>query len=352
MSPPSLSSFVVCDLETAGLEASRDPDVVVWGGTLTTEHGTVWYDELDSLYQAYLDLDRLMVFHNGKFDARVLSLRGFNVENWHDTMVMSYQFSPGSLQDVDSVAKRLKVKHRKVKLPKDWDWSKPHMPTLIHYAKGDGQVQWQMLAALLKKFEKAPGAWEFYLKVDAPYMFLSLAMEDTGLYVAPDARDSLIQTLDESMRSSYTLIQQRHPLVPATVEWSDDEKTYLVSDSAVTEYRRGYYKRHDVTKYNHCNLAEFNPHSAGHVGWVLTRHYNWVPTEFTEKSQQPKTGADQLADTNNDFSAAVLEYLQASKIRGTFLKAFEEHSDSRGFVHGRFNTTRTRSGRLSSSEPK
>lgn len=348
MTVPSFSAFIVCDLETAGLEAATDPDVVVWGGTLTTEHGTTWYSDLPSLWEAYKKSKRVIVFHNGKFDERVLSLRGYKVPEWHDTMVMAYQFEPGApSQGVEAVARRLKIREGKLKLPKDWSWNNPDQELLVRYAKQDGLVQFEILKRLLAKFDSQ--TWEFYLRVDAPYIQLALGMEDVGLYVAPKARDTLIEHLDDVLRTNLVTMLNTRLLVPAVVQWDGDK--YVPSESAVVNYKRGKYTKNGVTKYAHCRLEELNPNSAGHIGWVMQEVFSWEPTEFTEKTQEPSITNETMGAFNADFTVALVEWLLASKVRGTFLKAFVTASDSNGYVHGKFNTCRTRSGRLSSSDP-
>ena len=357
------TNLVTIDLETAGLGASADPDAQVWGATFTTdEEGTIWvtgWEDVADTYQSYADDGYTPVFHNGKFDARVFAIRGVHIPAWHDTKVMSYQVWPGyPSHGLEDVAKRLRLPQNKMKLPDDWDWNNPDHTILEKYAIRDGEVQHKVLHKLIERMDKLK-VTNNYLEVDMPYELETIYMEDTGLYVAPAQREAMQKELEEVLSRNYRIAAETRLLVPAKLEWDDgvyvpQAKTYSKTVRLCERAESpsvGYHKKNGVTIYDHCQLKELNLNSSRQVCWVMQQVIGWEPHQFTDKTCEPSTGVEHMSTFDHPFVDAFLEWQQASKIHGTFLEAFEKHSDNSGFVHGHFNTTVTATGRLSSSAP-
>lgn len=131
----------------------------------------------------------------------------------------------------------------------------------------------------------------------------------------------------------------------------------------------------------------FNPGSDRQVGTILFEYYGCRPTEltdtgfttlaarFTRLSKTNKdltfgevidaavekkewanfsTKADVLHEYERqgvDFAPLVLEYREAQKLHGTYVKPIEEKLDRDGRIHGSFNLTGAATGRLSSNNP-
>ena len=107
--------------------------------------------------------------------------------------------------------------------------------------------------------------------------------------------------------------------------------------------------------------ASFNPNSPKQVGEILygKSYMNLPPTKTTKKSSTYSTDKDVLATLAiesdrlelQEFCKYIIEYKQAWHLNGTYVTGLIKHASSLSCIHSSFNLARSRTGRLSSSDP-
>lgn len=98
----------------------------------------------------------------------------------------------------------------------------------------------------------------------------------------------------------------------------------------------------------------FNPASSPQVASVVYTELGFKPTSFTE-SGLISTDDQELKKTGHPVAKGVIEYRRLSKMKGTYTDNVMEYAlpepDGTYRIHTTINTTRTETGRLSSSSP-
>ena len=90
-----------------------------------------------------------------------------------------------------------------------------------------------------------------------------------GWYFDEPAAWKLESTLRQELESLTQVLRNRHPLVAGSL--------FTPKRSNKTS---GYVEGATFSR-----LKEFNPTSRDHIAWVMETHYNWKPTQFTDKGK-------------------------------------------------------------------
>lgn len=374
------ADIIVVDLETRGLRRGVPILGLAWADA-TGSGAEQWTgsEEQVARWQHVFDT-KTLVFHNGKFDVRVLREHGFTIRpgSYHDTQIMAYVLDPThDSYSLKNCAIREGVSQKLDYAPEGgWDnavWDEQ----MAEYAEGDGVAEYELYHVYRERLAADQQALEHYLSIELPFVEVILEMEETGFTLDLPAlerlRTELVQQTDE-LRLAMHL---EAGMVPGdTVEYKTRTPLGVASGGMTginTLAARPYCRLQDkelgrcfkgewrLAKkfehvdrdviFDHCKIVEFNPNSGHHIAERLTTLYGWVPTEFTP-TKSPKTDAETLGYVSETMPLAkyLVEYAEVNKVLTSFIEPFSTMHDN-GVLRANFNQTVTKTGRLSSSNP-
>lgn len=329
-------------------------------------------DELTALFSQHT-----LVFHNAKFDVRVLRGHGVEIKpgTYHDTMVMAFAHDPtADSYSLRNCAERY-TNERKLFTP-DETWS-AWTDEMATYCLQDTVATLALYERVNLLLQQDALAYRHYALIELPFIECIMEMERNGFFID---RAKLSRLYDEMGQEIDDLRKYLAAIVPPQ---PGETKVYSRGaerlNGKMTRNRKGIwvwfdgdavdptnvthsYARGGVRRYDHCIVNEFNPNSGIMVGAVLSR-LGYEPDEedgFTDAGNI-KTDAGTLKlveDTAQDgsdlkvFVSALMRYKVLYKIRNTFLESFKDKLNPEdGYLRGSFNQTVARTGRLSSSNP-
>ena len=384
-SPVMPSNIVVIDLETKGLARGVEILGIAWANS--DEAGAEKYNEANRAHwQSIFDTETL-VFHNAKFDVRVLRDCGYTIRpgSYYDTQVMAYV--------IDSSHESFSLKNcalregtaTKIDFTPDGGWDTAEWsPEMEDYAAADAEATHQLYQKYRHQISADAKALHHFNRVEMPFVEVILEMESTGFTLDMGALRALHHDLSAQTGTllSGTLAiggmvaggtveyKARVPLgvgdamTGATVTSAVPYCLVTQSDLArpVTGKRTNFEKgelalprKFELVERNctfdHCTVEPFNPNSGRHIAATLTKLHGWEPVGFTPTGQ-PKTDAESLGYVSDTMPLAALlvEYAEVNKVLTSFIGPFLEMQDA-GVLRANFNQTVTVTGRLSSSNP-
>lgn len=338
---------VVVDLETSDLTGK-----LIWCvGLAYTDHVTcVEWDEVrtPALLTA-LFTEMTPIFHNAKFDVRVLREHGVVIEpgSYWDTVIMSYVWNPRrehghSLASWGRELRYTKVDYRQACIDAGLldaaaqvgtEHLLPYDNLKRDYCMRDCAVTMKLYQHLHTKLVSDPRAYQLLVEIELPMIDCLIEMEQTGFYVDKPASLAMVETLTTACAD---LRLQMSALMP------------FVRGKEIV-YARGMHKRNGVVFYNRCELQDFNPNSNSQIADALTRLYGWEPEKHTP-SGAPCTDTDTLEGLPYPLARVLVEYSTVNKMHG-MVSGYLTHLGSGRRLHGNFNQVVTKTGRLSSSDP-
>jgi DNA polymerase I len=332
--------LIACDTETKGLGGEL-LGFGFWGyDSLLDEHMGLVYSkaEAQNLHQfiqkEFFDKHKV-IFHNAKYDLKILRREGFVVEDYHDTMLMAHLLNPLMPCSLDEVSKRY-LGEGKIEIENkgNLEWT----PETIEYCLKDNKLTYTLALVLLKELNEDPKQLKWYLETELPFVEAILEMERIGLVVDRNRTIDAINEYEVKVEDALAEVRTIAPLVPG--------KEVI--------YKKGYHAKHGEVTWNHCKLEEFNPASGDHVIHVL-KAQGWEPSKVTP-SGKPSTEAEVLEELDYPIIKNILIYKDYQKAIGTYLEAFLNYSEplagEYAVLYGTFNQCGTITGRLSSSQPK
>lgn len=246
-----------------------------------------------------------VVFHNAKWDLRVLKRNGMTTPEPHrvmDTMIAAYtlgwgkqDISVGENNDVGMVGGlglKYLARRRLGKEMKTWE-QVCEDPTTIPYYNADDST-----ATLLLWEDMRPQLGKIFT-IDMPLLDVLMTMEERGVAVDP-AR-------------------------------LQDYETYLVKQLASYDF-------------------PFNPNSPKQLQDYIYGQLKITPWKFTD-SKQPSVDSDVLEKIDDDTVRRVVEFKRLYKERNTYTRSYLERMAIDGRIHPEFKQTSTATGRLSSANP-
>jgi len=297
------------------------------------------------------------VFHNAAFDVAVLRRYGLVIDDYEDTMLMSYSIETGQEHGLEAWGERLgyaKMDYRAecirlgyidersaagFEFTQLWD-----LDLLMAYCKRDCELTHKLDKHLSAKLAEDERALELYYNVDLPYIEVIMEMEATGIVIDKSSLDPFYGQLTNAQAR----IQKR---ITNIIPWNITAKPTDYKGEGGSFKSSKNVERFGVdVVYNHCPLEPFNPDSDKQVAAALTQVYGWQPKVFT-KTEAPKVSKDILVDVRNPLAQNINAYNKIGVIVGTFLETFRTQTDDKQILRGSFNQCIARTGRLSSSRP-
>ena len=249
-----------------------------------------------------------VVFHNYKWDARVLAKAGMKLPELskvHDSMIMAYCLGLGR-QDVRTDSSKIDVgisgglglkylARRHLGMEMDsWDSIKDQPPEkMVEYNAKDS------VATLLLWEQFKPQLPEHYFTIDMPLLHVLMAMEDRGIMVDPK--------------------------------------------------KLGNYEAYLNKEIGSIELP-FNPYSTKQLKDYIYGKLKVQPFSFTP-SGEPSVDADVLETIDDPIVKKVLAYKSLYTEKNTYTKNYVKCLELGERIHPEFKQVRTATGRLSSANP-
>jgi len=324
---------VVADIESSSLYPREG---YILGIALSSRAGSGVYiesdcidDQVEELLQKLFD-QKVMIFHNAKFDMKWLSYHfNFKFPKWHDTMIMHYLLNEGEAHDL----KTLTMKYTSM-----------------------GEYDYELTA-----FKKA------YMKTHrvkvADFTYDLIPFDTMWKYAAADA--------DATMR----LFNKFAPIVDLHFKWLYEnimlrgtqflmeieetgvpfDKGYLLSantkfENEIFELKQKLYKFPEVKEIEEERGEKFNPGSTAQLAILFFDKLNLPVTKQTPTGN-PSTDKEvltYLADLH-PIPEIVMKIRNKIKLRSTYIVKVLNGMDLDGRLRAGFHLHTVTSGRLSSS---
>jgi DNA polymerase I len=251
--------------------------------------------------------------HNIKFDIRVVQKYGLNVKgHLCDTKIAAWMLDENRstiLKDlgVDVLGKKV-VKFENL-IERGRDFLDVPLNDAADYSAQDVVLPWELTCLLLKQLKKE-NLLNHFLKVEMPFLWVLIDMENNGFYIDIDGL-------------------MKYGKVIATEKKKAAELCYKVAGE------------------------NFNINSSQQLSDILFNKMGYKPIRMT-KSEKPSTAADvmeELAKKGCKLADSVLYYRKYEKLGSTYIDAMPGHLGKDGRIHCKYHPTGTVTGRLSSSTP-
>ena len=331
----NFNEYIVIDLETTGLiEKGVIPDIVCFSWCYGKESGA----SPDIKNLPVIIGDKIPVFHNAKFDVPILRYHGIEIDEYHDSMIMSYVLDTSLKHNLRACAERVGT----LKLVHDWDGEIVWSDELAKYAEQDAIATWEVFKNLAPQILQNKDNWNIY-SLELQFLERVIEYEKNGLPVDVAEAENYHDELTQGINSIKREITKKYPKVP-----SKKLKTYKKEHPELGQF---FHSNPSEKEWNYQLNEPFNYNSVHHKSWILQQE-GWKPTEFS-KTGTPKLDAAVIASIEDKYpTAKVFQELSGlHKTLNTFVLALLDNRDEHDFVHTSVNQTVTRTGRLSSSKP-
>jgi DNA polymerase I-like protein with 3'-5' exonuclease and polymerase domains len=358
--------FIGLDIESASLDARRDPDVRLWCVSFVEQVGrdylaqtftsiTETKEHVESLLR---DKSVTFIIFNASFDVAVLRVRGINVPpgRYICSRLMGYINDTqdfNSLEHVAStqlfqskhdikslIAERTSVTKKSDVFTYDYD-SDPEAFTLLKsYCEQDARLALLWFNQLHgNKYVLDIEMENVFFELELPYVEVIMEMEATGVFIDPQVLEELKPILDQEISSAQSSILDELSLLPAKLSWDSSTKSYVPEE---TLYIKGvssnklnterYYQDSDGSVicsepskvYSHCKLSSYNPNS-NHLPWVLMC-MGWKPEKLSKKTGEPTTDFKVISsiESKYPFLKTSRHLAEVTKIKTTFADKISE----------------------------
>ena len=329
--------YVACDTETTGLYP-RDGYVLGISLTHKSEQGVYistecMSEKTEELMQEIFNT-RLVVFHNAKFDLKMLEYHfDFKFPKVSDTMLMHYvldetQGSHGLKQlalkytnygDYDKALDDFRTQYCKEHkiLKGDFTYDLIPFDILAEYAAIDTAVTYDLYQMFVRKVAANVQLKKVYQELMLPGMLFLRNVEENG--------------------------------VPFDIDRLKKVQAYM--ETEVQEAKDKLYEYSEIHQFEKDNEKVFNPNSTAQLRTLLFDYLGLTPTGKLTGTGAASTDAEVLKTLAKEHPVpgVILDIRQKSKIKNTYLDKIIPEIDRDGRLRTGFNLTSTTSGRLSSS---
>ena len=330
------ASVVSCDLESTGVEPTRDRITAIGFGVMTEGQGPVAviipYEMIEASKEAIIDFVRTfpgkLVFHNIKFDMSFLRVWSGDETLTpvcpKDTLMMVYALDErGSSNENSGMAYFTAGLKDQSRLR--YDIPDYHFDFDEFLSLPDGEKPWWPLYA--------------YLAIDVSvtvklYLDLESELEGESEKLMP-----LVDRLLVPGALAFGLIETRGFFVDVPylkeLEVSLSEEIQKIRLDLDYRARSAGWDKDDFNPGSHKQIAE------------LAQLWKFTPTSFEKEVLQVEIELGAWPQDCKEFFRTLLEYRQKDKVLGTYVKGILKRVDGNGRLHSDFLLHGTDTGRLS-----
>jgi DNA polymerase-1 len=335
--------YVVCDVETNNLQAD---ELHMLGLFFPESMEILHYGEEDGIklfLEECLVPNYTPIFHNANFDIKVIDkFFGVRFDDYEDTLIMSYIITPGnashSLESWGALMNYPKLEQSDFSVVTE---------EMYEYNTRDLTLTWNLFLHLKDRFSKSKAASWCYENIDLPYTKVLYELNNNGVMIDENAWSVFSKSVSEEMDSLLEEMIKIAPLVPCG--------NIVRTKNPRSDYGNepGKYKnlgQDDKGKYLARKWGTFSPGSADQMSYALNKLYGWTPTKKSKKTGKALINEEVLRELDYPLAVLYTKYAKLKTISSTFGdKMLAKASDGRLQPH--FNSTSTRTGRLSCSNP-
>lgn len=292
-------------------------------------------DECLHLLQLVVDMNNGSVFHNMKFDFKMIKYHlgiDFDRSKVDDTMVMHYLLDENSPHGLKALALKytdfgayddelddFKKSYCRQHGIKEEDFTYDLIPfdVLSRYAAIDAAVTLTLYNKFLPILQANPRLYSVYRAIGIRSTLFLMDMEEEGIPFSEYRLRVAKEFLDEEIE---------------------------IAKEEVFSYK-------EIIQFGIDNDVIFNPNSVYHLRAVLFDYIGLEPTGKKTATDAISTDAEVLEElsSKHPLPALLLKIRQLGKIRNTYIDKILKGINKNGKVHTNFNNTFVTSGRLSSS---
>lgn len=283
--------------------------------------------------QACQDAEVKWVYHNAKFDIRVIkNALGVRLTAWWDT-----QLAASCLNENES--HRLKDLHLKYcdsqddesltfdKLFNEVPFTYVPITSGYLYAAGDPLKTWELME-FQQKFlnpDKLPGPYNVFRNIEMPVVDVVADMEDRGVCLDLEFADELSKKYNQQLKER-------------------EAKVYEVLDM--------YKEEIEEFRNTNPNTMLSNPIGIGSPKQLAIVFYDILKLKSPDKDKPRGTGEEIIQQLDTPLSKALLDYRETQKLLSTYVDKLPQVVNPKtGRVHCSFHQYGAATGRFSSSSP-
>lgn len=306
--------------------------------------------------QLLLDKASLLIGFNFKFDLAWLRKLGIKVnKKIYDVQLAEYYLSnqQHKLPSLNECLEKhgLPVKVDKVAALWDQGYQTDEIPwdVLCEYGEGDVEKTYALYELQLPLFSEQ----KFVLfQLACQDLLVLQEMEHNGLYYDEELCHEKSKALQQDIKKLSSQLDAVYPDVPINWNSNDQLSAFLYGGTIKEEYKElvGFYKggqKAGQPKYKNA-IREHQ----------LPRLFNPLPKTEMQKAGVFSTDEGtlrKLKGKNKKYVDILLELAKLTKLDETYYQGLDNLNKEmhwpKGFLHGQFNQTIARTGRLSSSKP-
>lgn len=325
------------------------------------------------LIDFFIEYTGIVIYHGATFDAKILAFELMQDDRFNYTYKDQLEYVKIMTKNIactkiltylatnNCIKNTLSLKENAQEYFGNWaeenidDITKIHLPKLLKYNLTDAMAAFYLYEKYIPIVIR-DNQLNIYQELFLPFLPVVINTELNGMCMDRATIEKHDEALDKIERLERLFIEcepliQRFTKVLRYAAWMEKNLSLKKKVMAIEEF----------------DHIEFNPASNQQLQHLLFTEWKLPIIDYTDGGA-PATGGDVLEallaylENKPDYPErkqqyeiikSLLELAQVSKIKNTFFKAFKEGKkvDIFAFLHGNFNATGTKSGRLSSSDP-
>lgn len=334
-----MTKLIFCDFETN--EGAVDRVLTnVWclGYKLPGADPQVVTENIGDVLQGFMDDGYVPVFHNAAFDLWVAESIGVTgIHAFHDTMLIHYLVAPTESHSLASLGE--KFGYPKLESTPFNDGYTEQMGT---YCKRDVEITEMVFNEYNRLLASIPSLQNLYYSVELPFIRCIIDMEVNGVMIDQDKWFDVLKELDVELAEIL-----RSPLIVGTLpQIGKKSKTKRPRDPELVS------QTPEIGKWCLLNVEEVLNDDGAEYKWGMWEPFNpSSPSQVANVLGLDKSDSDTLEECGHPLAKVILEYRKVSKMLSTYGESLLKQTHEDGRLHGSYNQTVTRTGRLSSSKP-